>query len=173
MKIDTFFKPSKKLSLQQIDAKGDQFVAALRLAGWAPALMLVVAVGATWLAAQQAYKAVISARQIHASGANIRAVMEKKPMLEEDYKTLALSLHRLHPKINISIEKEKSGSAALRVQIDQPSNYPDWTYALSVIHAQQPGVIWEVKEMCLGRCANAAATALIQGVRQTVTAKEK
>lgn len=172
-KPDKPAKASKKLSVHQLDAKGDQFLAALRFAGWVPIVMLVVAVGASWLAADKAYKTIFLSRQLHASGASVRIVMEKTPMLDADYTTLAKSFARLHPKIKISVEKSGGAQTALRLKIDQPSDYADWIHALSVIHAQQPGVIWEVREMCLGRCANAAATALISGVRQTVTAKEQ
>lgn len=140
---------------------------ALDLAGFLPVAMLIVSIGATWLAGNEVYKSVLSIRQDHVNESALRVEIQKSPLTMGEYKTLTESLARLHPTVKFTVENNKG----IRIEIAQAAAYPEWMQALSVIHARQPGVIWDVKEFCVGRCGSAAATANIEGIRQSAAIK--
>lgn len=140
---------------------------ALDLAGFLPVAMLIVAVGATWLAGNEVYKSIVSIRQDHVNESALRVEIQKSPLTQGEYKTLVESLSRLHPTVKFTAEAGKG----MRIEINQPAAYPEWMQALSVIHSRQPGVIWEVKEFCVGRCGSTSASAHIEGIRQSAAIK--
>lgn len=146
------------------------YVRTLRMAGGLPAVMLIVALVASLLAAREIDQTIMSIRKISTQESVLRAEVQKSPLTADDYKAVAESNSRMHTHVKFKLSSDQKIKGLL-ISIDSAASYNEWLQALSVLHSRLPGVLWEVKEFCVGRCVGGAAIAQVEGIRQSVSIK--
>lgn len=101
------------------------------------------------------------AKQVHVQEAPTYQV-KRQPLSPQEYQDQVQWLLRLHPDVKFALPKK----GGLQVSIEKGDYHAEWLYALSALQSHGGDIVWDVSELCVGRCEGAAATATVSGYRQ-------
>lgn len=152
------------MSMQLVEARVKRKFDAAKLMSWVPVIMMVISIAAaysTFLVIQKSFTRVESSIKHQVS-------IEKRPLEASAYQTVMEITKHLTP--NIDMAASNTGDA-LTISIKSGQHYEEWLLAMNTLSARLPGVLWDAKYLCVGRCKGGVAVAVVTGVQQVVIAK--
>lgn len=135
-----------------------------------PQLYLLL-VFSLWLAQQAWQKNFETLTTIEAQQSQQRQIDLRKPRLDElQIRALLDRLKRMGSPATVTLKSRPDGPA-IEITVAKPVELDAFRELLNVIISSSEGTIWNVHELCFGKCEGVAAKAVLSGFKQNIEVK--